>query len=390
MATGRPVTVHIRGKVTREWRAAAAGGGRLLMFFPYVTNPTAKQVLAVAAGKCELYTVLDPMNFATGASSLSALQGLARAGVKLFRLDALHAKLMIAPGRLLTVGSQNLTQMGASIKRLEATAVVTEPKAIKKAEHDVKAWMDAAQPVTEQMLDELCVEVRKLKVQVQKIRREADDTLVKVIANQKKRDSQLPPEPHQRRSLIDATLDKLRSNTVSVLCKINGDDKGVLKTRCGERFDPLWTRRGDRLNRFICFDARSMRWGWARIASKQISFINQGISCYETLTYQRRPVKISVESLRVASPTEPNLAIEIKSNGHLVCRLKGILLLDRIVIDSVEPTQSIYAKGLDFTNIKDEVTENSNNLQSSLLKAFAHPFRACYALKVSLVRNLGI
>ena len=379
MATDRPVIVRIRGKVTREWRAAATGGGRLLMFSPYVTNPTARQVLAVAAGKCELYTVLDPMNFATGASSLSALKDLARAGVKLFRLDALHAKLMLAPGRLLTVGSQNLTLMGASAKRLEATAIVTDPQVIKKAEEDIKIWVATSRPVTEQMLVELGVAVRKLKVQVQKIRREADDAIEKVIANQEARDKietdrRLTPKPHQRSGLIDATLDKLRSNSNSVLCKIHSNRAGLLTTRCGDRFDQLWRRSGDRLNRFICFDARSMRWGWARIGSGRISRINQGISCYEPLNYQRRPIKISVESLRVESPTEPNLAIEIKYLKHIVCRLKGILLLDRIVIDSVEPTQSVYANEFDFTNVMYEVAENSNDLQGSLLKAFAHPF----------------
>ncbi len=71
-----PFTVHVRGKVTGKWRSAVEQGGKVLVFSPFVTNPTAWQVLSVGATRCELYTVLDPLNFATGASSLDTLEKL--------------------------------------------------------------------------------------------------------------------------------------------------------------------------------------------------------------------------------------------------------------------------------------------------------------------------
>jgi len=330
----RPFTVHIRGKVTDKWRTAVEHGGKVLVFSPFVTNPTAWNVLSVGAARCELYTVLDPLNFATGASSLDSLEKLIGGGVKLFRLDALHAKVMIVPGKLLSVGSQNLTRLGTSPKRLEASAVVTDPKIIRRAEHDVEKWIAAAQPVTPEMLKELSDSVRKLKKRVKELQKQAAAMLEAVINNQLLRDKARntpqpppertePPKPHARRELVAESLEKLRRTGNPIYCRVQDDWDGLLSPRHGRKFDHIWSKRGGRLERFVCFDARSMRWGWARICSTRISKIAQGLTQSQTMAYQGRSFNVSLASLPVKSPEEPNIEIKIRHGDSVLRKAMG-------------------------------------------------------------------
>ena len=97
-------------------------------------------LLAAAPSKVVLYTLFQAENFATGASSIGCLQRLTSGGVTAYHLPGLHAKMLLIPGRLLTVGSQNLTSRGT--QNLEASLLVEDQKLVIQAEKESDECME--------------------------------------------------------------------------------------------------------------------------------------------------------------------------------------------------------------------------------------------------------
>src|SRR5262249_14458531 len=144
----------------------------------------------------------------------------------------------LVPGKVLTIGSQNLTRYGASESRFEASAVITDQKVVKKAEADVTKWTRWRTKVTEEWLDELAPTVRRLRraIKKHKLRKQAKDAKRTALKNQRVRQAKLknppprpdvrkvtPPEPHKRRHLIKARLNKIKKRGGAIQCRIYPD-----------------------------------------------------------------------------------------------------------------------------------------------------------------------
>src|SRR5262249_10680513 len=134
----------------------------------------AKSVVREGVGKkgaaCRLYTVVfSAENFTSGGSEVSCLRKLFDAGVRIYHLgdrsghSRLHAKILLLPNELVTIGSQNMTAGGMS--NLEATGVWREARAAVEALAGVKGWMGAGKVGTE-------TGVKKLETVVAQLRRQ--------------------------------------------------------------------------------------------------------------------------------------------------------------------------------------------------------------------------
>src|SRR5258708_2141043 len=104
--------LYLRIRPTRRWRQVIRAAGDLVAFSPYITQSEVTDALAAKGERCSLYTVASVENLASGASSLSCLRALVSAGVRVYHLLGLHAKMLLVPGRVVTVGSQNFTAAG--------------------------------------------------------------------------------------------------------------------------------------------------------------------------------------------------------------------------------------------------------------------------------------
>jgi hypothetical protein len=105
--------LYLKSRIGSRLEREIQSGNRSLFFSPYVTGSCADRVLLVAGGgDVELYTVFTAEDFACGASSLRCLQRLIEGGVKVYHLPDLHAKMLLVPGQVVTIGSQNLTNGG--------------------------------------------------------------------------------------------------------------------------------------------------------------------------------------------------------------------------------------------------------------------------------------
>src|SRR4051812_13245945 len=114
-----PILNFSSASVARRWAAAIRDGASVIAVSPFITSTGFTAALEEKGAACELYTVISAENYASGASQLSCLERLVAAKVRVYHLEDLHAKLLLVPGKLVTVGSQNMTDKGA--RNLEAT-----------------------------------------------------------------------------------------------------------------------------------------------------------------------------------------------------------------------------------------------------------------------------
>src|SRR5690606_20384957 len=101
--------------------------------------------------RCEVHTIFEPEVFVTGASSIRTLKRLAVAGIPLFSLTDLHAKVIVVPGQFASIGSQNITAGGTT--RLEANVATADAEKVDAIWREVKPWMKERKPITVEMIE---------------------------------------------------------------------------------------------------------------------------------------------------------------------------------------------------------------------------------------------
>ncbi|MEP2774435.1 MAG: phospholipase D-like domain-containing protein [Luteolibacter sp.] len=93
----------------------AAAATELLAASPYITED--RLFARCEPSVAHLYTAFNALNFISGASRLGVLKNLLTAGVKLYHVDSLHAKVVLVDGQHFSLGSQNLTVRGRRINK---------------------------------------------------------------------------------------------------------------------------------------------------------------------------------------------------------------------------------------------------------------------------------
>ncbi|MEG5032161.1 phospholipase D-like domain-containing protein, partial [Microcoleus sp. AT3-D2] len=161
--------------ISRRWHTEIKkldDNDQLIILSPYLTSKTAEGILRESqVANCEVYTIFSVRNFVSGASSLKTLKILHQCGCKLYHLERLHAKMIIAPGRFATIGSQNLTRNG--VKNKEASVITFDKEEVKKIMEMLdSSWLKGCKPITTEMLNELEGKITNLRKKFSLINRE--------------------------------------------------------------------------------------------------------------------------------------------------------------------------------------------------------------------------
>lgn len=182
------------------------------------------------------------------------------------------------------------------------------------------------------------------------------------------------PQPHVRRHLLKPRLDQIKATCTSIRCRVHPDD-GTLRTLGSDRFG-LWRERGNRLDRYICFDAESMRWGWARVGRQRISRIHTGLSSEGRthVDYDGIRMWFSVSARDVTSPEQPNMEINFRLSTAPLCTMTGMLLLDDLIVDTVESVNEVFKGLTDYERFRVAINNNSQDLKTRILNFVSHPF----------------
>jgi hypothetical protein len=177
--------------ISRRWQTEIKKvDDKVIILSPYLTSKTAEAVLRGSKfTECEIYTIFSVHNFVSGASSLKTLKNLHQRGCNLYHLPRLHAKIVIAPGRFATIGSQNLTQNG--VKNKEATVITFDKEEVKEIEKMLDRWLPQRKSITSEMLNELEGKVtnlrRKFGLINRELRKEINDLENEIWENQDER-----------------------------------------------------------------------------------------------------------------------------------------------------------------------------------------------------------
>jgi hypothetical protein len=327
--------LYVKTRVRPRWRREIKSAERSLFFSPYVTGKCAQRVLLVAgAGTVELYTVFTAENFASRGSSLGCLRKLIEGGVKVYHLAGLHAKMLLVPGRAITVGSQNLTTRGQDNR--EATVLTTDGALVRQAEVETEAWVKERVAVTLAMIDDMVKRVRPLRKLFKAAQDAAEEIDEQVRAAQRERDEaerrarleragrerlereqkerelvrQRQQQRHQQRLLdLQASVRKLRVAGTVVRARLKTPtslrhglfdyttSKSILAL--GDGSLTHWQVGRDIVTlkdcyRYLCIIEETGKLGWARVASSRISFVASNISRERWLDY--RGVKWNVST----------------------------------------------------------------------------------------------
>jgi hypothetical protein len=147
----------------RRCVSAIASATKVIAFSPFITKCGITEAFAAKGAACTLYTVISARNYAMGLSKLTCLRRLFDAKVQICHIDGLHAKILLLPNELVTIGSQNMTSGGTANR--EASVFWKDETAAKTTWQAVESWMEAGKPITEALLKRLEETVPKLRGQ---------------------------------------------------------------------------------------------------------------------------------------------------------------------------------------------------------------------------------
>jgi hypothetical protein len=407
--------LYLKSRVTPRWRLEIKSAARSLFFSPYVTGKCAQRVLLVAgAGEVELCTVFTADNFAKGSSSLRCLRHLIEGGVKVFHLDGLHAKMLLVPGRAVTVGSQNLTTRGQG--NLEATLLVTDKDIVKQAEAEAEAWVKERTPVTLQMIADMEKRVRPLRKLFKKAEEAAGEIDKEVRERQRERDEiarrerldkaeqerqererqerervrHLQEQQRRKRlSHLHESVRKLRVASTIVSAKLQTPGSllhGVLDFTASKslmarenrsltrwRFDSNLVTLMD-CYRYLCLVEDTGKIGWARVASSRISFVAKSISHGESLFYRGMNWRVATTGKwKTLEATGCNLTVELKTFLGETAELDCWFSVDGLeVISSKWKTERREHLPDDFTEL---ISKNDDKIRDKITEFLVEPFK---------------
>ncbi|MGP0171314.1 hypothetical protein ACSVIJ_05450 [Pseudomonas sp. NCHU5208] len=291
-------SLQIRRKVASLWRIKArAATSPLTILSPFITGELCTSLVEGKAN-ARIYTRFDVPLFASGGSSLDQLEALLRAGHQLFKIDGLHAKVVMDESSFVTIGSQNLTKRGR-LHNKELSAAFTSDKVRDVVRARIAPWLEEAEPITAEMIQWMRDNVKD-PAALHKAFREACETVELSFAAQFKRQADVLPltedadgsavkvERERRlqaiRGKISERMTPLKKSFPAQRCRVIQPKKKnhspFLSVGSGSFTN--WqieqkTIELDQGKRYLCA-LESGDIGWVRVASGRITKISRGFA----------------------------------------------------------------------------------------------------------------
>ncbi|QXI40391.1 phospholipase D-like domain-containing protein [Pseudomonas xantholysinigenes] len=264
----------------------------LKIFSPYLTGEVALEIARLGKS-AKVYTLVNVPVLASGASSYATLKTLLDNQIAVYVLPDLHAKLIIAQDRFVTLGSQNLTQRGET-DNLEANIRV---RGVSKGIQALVAKMERkATLLTPEYLQRVNEAAQALAAEYAALDKKAERAQRAVIAADRERRAAL-----RSVSGIDAEVrSKLASRPQSNPreCKIKKDERAQYLLKGKELLK--WTIDGedhglDPQHRYLCVSLAG-KLGWVRVNQTRYSFIESQVDIEQGEIKGRATWQMSVDA----------------------------------------------------------------------------------------------
>lgn len=355
--------MQVRRKIARHWSAKArTSTSPLTILSPFITGTLCKSLVAGKVN-AKIYTRFDVPLFASGGSCLNQLEALLRDGHELFKIDDLHAKVVMDEDSFVTIGSQNLTKRGR-LHNKELTASFSSADARALIRERIAPWLDEAEPITTEMIEMMRASVQEAAALHKAFREACEKAETRYQARASGRcsaDNQLLDEEtepaavqverarrlQEIRDQIGASLVPLKRSAPSQRCR-------VLKPRLETHSPYLSAGKGSLTNwqidgkpveldqgkRYLCV-LETGDLGWGRVASGRITKISRGISTDEGLLPidHSLALELSGEMADLRRlPPGANLAGKVWRGDTRICTVPLMFnLTDCQVLDPVHP-----------------------------------------------------
>lgn len=298
----------------------AAAATELLAASPYITED--RLFARCDPSVARLYTAFNALNFISGASRLNVLKKLLTAGVKLYHVDSLHAKVVLVDGTHFSLGSQNLTIRGRRINKeasylsssecpskevrdffdaIHESARLITLEDIQKMEELIEPWMPKFRKI-EREAGEIDQEIEKARLE-----REDAERLRKLEASRKRAqealaDAQRLRDQAMRRAIVIASEVFSKNFTSSkIIAKVrhleNKSRKSLAPEKKGD-FMSLFSAAGARpiwLHRYLIINLDNGMLAYARLAQGRITFFAGGLRTSEKFKFRSENFRVEIK-----------------------------------------------------------------------------------------------
>lgn len=357
-----------------QWRryALSAANAPIRIFSPYITGSQAFR-LADGRARAEVYTLFKAELFMSRASDLKQLRTLLQAGIDLYLLPGLHAKLVWIPGVYLSVGSQNLTSKG--MRNKEATAAVLHEPWLDRVEPELDRWVQDRQTITLEMIADMEHAVAPFLGEYQKMKAKlvAIDDMVAAAKGARARERQGSLElQHQetlrdRRALFEQSFRQLHTSN-EITSVVRESELGLVSLVAPPGYSFLrWWINGHpvellTLNRYLCVVPELGRLGWARLSNTRITFFASSVRRASATFLGRKCVVQWSGSQRLDFP-DSNLTFAISEHPDL----PDFSLAAWVDADHIKFTNE--------ENIDEEVLSRKDEISSEIIRQLTQPFK---------------
>lgn len=372
---------RILANLEQEWISnISRSRSGLKVFSPYITHSDVVDALAERGAK--VYTRFNLRDFASGASSLDALEKLSKK-CELFEIADLHAKIIMDESSFFTVGSQNLTYKGGNVnKEMNLCLKASElPNGYAKLRRTVEGWIAGAVLIDRvrimamrkqlRLAEEASAEFESKIAKLQKrINLESTAARLKQTEVVRRREADLT-----RRAVDQAVLVAQSIHSQFNAYVVESADKTPYLSFRGHRLTSF-NRGGvsvpiERLMRIMCLMPNGA-FRWARLAHTQItrfgSFLRLG-NVLEDLPGLWLTITSSKRSIQ-RGPAATNIVVLIKSEqGSLLCRIPIRFRLKTLTIFEAMPCR----QNKDTRQFLAWLANNKTSFRKLMLKLIGQP-----------------
>lgn len=365
-----PLNLQVRRKAASLWRAKAkASTSPLTILSPFITGELCASLVDGKAS-ARIYTRFDVQLFASGGSSLDQLEALLTAGHQLFKIDDLHAKVVMDESSFVTIGSQNLTKRGR-LHNKELTASFTSSQVRDLVKARITPWIEDAAPITAEMIVWMRANARDAAAAHRAFREACSSAEARFSSQFHRLDGERSlteeTEPaavtveRERRLLeirerIGARMEPLKKSLPAQRCRVEQPRR--------KSHSPYLSVRGgsftswqigkkvielDQGKRYLCA-LESGDIGWVRIASGRITKISRGINTAAGLLPidHTLALELSGEMADLRRlPPGANLAAKVWRGKTRICTVPVMFdLQDCEILDPILPSARELRSGL--------------------------------------------
>ncbi len=382
------------GALSQQWvKVLKSATGEVLAFSPYITPSPVTRALAEKGASCKLYTEISAKTYVSRGSELSCLKALRTAGVQVFHLERLHAKvLFIRENNFVTVGSQNMTKRGT--QNLEATVVFSSSKEVaQRTWAELEPWTKVAKLVTPQVVADLEAAVEALKQEYEQWKKKVKatttdiwDSWQKAEDERKRRETVEARSTFRRRHVPPGSVPKFAREIIRG--ELEQGDRGWSLSNIEFNIGKTpsyckWVVNDEEIELkkyrwYHCYHLDTGRWGRARTIERRITFLNHG-STWMKIALGSAPDKhyYSAQFNNSDDDPESNITINVSANG-VHGRVPGRYGLTNLTVKSPVPHYGVDDDEFDineFQPFADAINGNEHGIRDKIL-AELHKSRA--------------